>query len=200
MHVLRCEHTYTHTHTHIHNACAQVFGNVTSTCSAQFGADRLPAISSFVQSIDATSHILTIVAPPLSMPGRVPIMLTCRLPSAVEAHVTYQPSPAVVSATSVGEECRALAQCAFFITVANPHETVKTIEDLTVSVFGAKFVARAGTRDAGIRADVVAITTDVLIVRIQTPPALAPATLNGANTLSCAYVSLLFLLFSSVEL
>ncbi len=73
----------------------------------------------------------------------------------------------------------ALAECTFFLTLSNPPDTVNVIDDMTLDISGGKFVARSGTVDAGIRADIVAVTDDRLILRVQTPPSTVAATFSG---------------------
>ncbi len=161
-----------------------MFGDISETCSAVFGTQRIPAVTSLLEALGPTSYILTVTTPGLDTVGRVPIGLTCRDASAIDGFVVYQPPPRV-TAVAVQGNCVALAECDLVVTVSDPPETVKVIDDLDVSITGAKFVARVGTTDASIRVNLILIAADRLILRLQTPPALTESTLNGGQPMSC---------------
>jgi hypothetical protein len=162
----------------------QVFGEIPSTCSAQFGSSRVPAVSASVQALSETAHTMQVTAPALNTSGRVPISLTCRSAGVVDTFVMYVSPPGVSSIVTEGE-CTALKECSFLVTIDSPPDTIKIIDDLTISTTGAEFVARAGTLDDdSVRVFIVAASTRELVLRVQTPPALAEA------TLSCALLSL----------
>jgi hypothetical protein len=81
----------------------------------------------------------------------------------------------------------------------DPPETIKTVDDLTVSITGTEFVARPGTVDTSVRTDIVSSSPDELILRISTPPTLEATVVMGAYLyalLLCAcvvYVCMFFL-------
>jgi hypothetical protein len=120
---------------------------------------------------------MTVTAPQLPNPGRVPIALTCRPTNVIDAYVEYLSPPGVSSIVTEGD-CAALKECSFLVAVANPPSSIKIIDDVTVSITGAEFVPRVGATDAGIRASIVVLSTRELVLRIQTPPAVRDATLT----------------------
>ena len=75
--------------------------------------------------------------------------------------------------------CAALSECVFIITIEQPPETVKTVDDLTVAITGAELVPRPGTIDVGVRTDMIFLSSDELILRMSTPPTLQAAVLIG---------------------
>jgi hypothetical protein len=130
---------------------------------------------------------MTVTAPPLETQGRVPISLTCRTSAvvdAIEGYVQYQAFPSV-SATSTEGVCEALKECSFLVTIANPPDNVRILDNVKLSISGGKFASRPGDSDAGaggIRASFVAVSSAELIIRIQTPVALV------ACNLTCEYL------------
>jgi hypothetical protein len=122
---------------------------------------------------------MTVATPALDASGLMPIAFSCRAPDDVEAYVVFQPPPRVV-AWSVDGDCGALAECTFLITVADPPETIKTVDDYKLDIRGADFVARKGTSDATVRVATARLTSGRLIIRVQTPPALTQSVLLGA--------------------
>ncbi len=74
-----------------------------------------------------------------------------------------------------------------FVTVSNPPQTVPNDDDVDMAFSGAQFVAQ----DAGFCASFVVVTAKRLIVRVQTPAALAAALVNGTWSVCvcvCVYV------------
>jgi hypothetical protein len=164
-------------HTHAHSyPCAQVFGDISSTCSALFGPSRANATATSLQTLSQTSHVMTVTAPSLEAQGRIPIFLTCRAGDVIDGYVQYQAPPSV-SAVSTEGLCEALKQCSFLVTITNPPDNVKIPDNVEVSISGGKFAS-----DTGIRATFVAVSTAELIMLIQTPVALT------ACNLTCEYL------------
>jgi hypothetical protein len=169
-------HTYIHTYT-------QAYGDITPTCTALFGTQRVPALSTSIRPLSETSAILTVTAPQLGTPGRVPIALTCRDGHVIDAYVTYRPLPRVQEVASDGP-CTALLECALFIAVSDPPATIQLVDDIILTFYGASFLPRKGTSDASVRLQIISVSLDELLIRVQIPPLTSGGLLNG----ECAFV------------
>ena len=64
------------------------------------------------------------------------------------------------------------------------------MDDIAISISGMDFLARAGTTDAKIYTDIVKVSAEELILRIQTPPAVRDAVITGETCIDmsvCVY-------------
>ncbi len=151
---------------------AQVFGDITSTCTALISTQRINS-STVLETLTETSHTMTVTAPALETSGRVPIYLTCReSEDVVEAFVLYQPAPGVGSITTEGP-CEALRECIFLVAISNPPDNVKIVDHVSVSTFGGNFGGSRRAADVGVLVTFIVVSSAELVMRIQTPPALS---------------------------
>jgi hypothetical protein len=170
----------------IHRYTGQVFSDISDTCELLFGEERVPALASSRQSLSATSHIFTVTAPPMPRAGRMPVALSCRDEDEIEGYIKYKMPPKLGSYTAIGG-CTALQECTFVTRIASPTENIRLIDDLVFNFTGPEFVARAGTKDAALRVEIVSVNLDDLILLIGTPPAIAEASLIGTYMNICIY-------------
>ncbi len=170
----------------------KVWGELEAGCVPLFGKQRVPALSmSVLTDPSGTAHEINATVPPAVSPGTVQVVLSCRELGTVEGYLTYKRRPAVTS-IQAQKPCTALVECAFLVTVSDPPQTIASLEDMTVSLEGdAEFVGRPGTTDVKVWQDIVTLATDVMVLRIRTPPMISGGLVRGGVCLSVCLSSCL---------